>query len=71
MVSSLTISTLPSGVGLKIKCNTDGNSKGNPGIAACSGIFRNYKGEVIGCFVQYLGIANALFAEVMGVILAI
>jgi ribonuclease HI len=53
------------------KCNTDGASIGNPGPAACSGIFRNFKGEFIGGFTQNLGIFNALYAEFMGVILAI
>jgi ribonuclease HI len=51
--------------------NTDGASIGNPGPAACSGVFRNFKGELIGCFAQNLGVANALYAEFMGVILAI
>ncbi|CAJ2650982.1 unnamed protein product [Trifolium pratense] len=53
------------------KCNTDGASLGNPGIAACSGIFRNHRGEMVSCFSKHLGLANALFAEAMGVILAI
>ncbi|CAJ2645220.1 unnamed protein product [Trifolium pratense] len=53
------------------KCNTDGTSMGNPGPAACAGVFRNYKGEFLGCFAKNLGIANALFAEIMGVIIAI
>jgi ribonuclease HI len=51
------------------KCNTNGNSKGNPRQPACSGILRNFN-SVIGCFAQYLGIATALVAEIMGVILA-
>ncbi|GAU35907.1 hypothetical protein TSUD_69400 [Trifolium subterraneum] len=53
------------------KCNTDGTSKGNPGQAACLGIYRNFKGEVIGCFAHNIGIATALVAEIMGVVLAI
>ncbi|CAJ2663194.1 unnamed protein product [Trifolium pratense] len=53
------------------KCNTDGASLGNPGIAACTGIFRNHRGEMVSCFSKHLGLANALFAEAMGVILAI
>ncbi|MCI16570.1 ribonuclease H protein, partial [Trifolium medium] len=44
---------------------------GNPGQAARSGVFRNIKCELIGCFAQNLGMANALYAEIMGVILAI
>jgi hypothetical protein len=53
------------------KCNTDDTSIGNPVPDACSGVFRNYKVELIGCFAQYLGIANALYVEIMRVILAI
>jgi ribonuclease HI len=53
------------------KCNTDGSSLGNPRLAACAGVFRNHKGEFIGGFAQKLGRDNALFAEIMGVILAI
>ncbi|CAJ2642506.1 unnamed protein product [Trifolium pratense] len=41
------------------KCNTGGTSMGNPGPAACAGVFRNYKGEFLGCFAKNLGIANA------------
>ncbi|KAK2434637.1 anaphase-promoting complex subunit [Trifolium repens] len=54
-----------------IKCNTDGTSIGNPGNAACAGIFRNSHGANLGCFAHFIGIANALYAEIMGIILAI
>jgi hypothetical protein len=54
-----------------VKCNTDGTSVGNPGIAACAGIFRNNLGANLGCFAHYIGVANALYAEIMGIILAI
>ncbi|MCH80775.1 ribonuclease H protein [Trifolium medium] len=54
-----------------LKCNTDGTSLGNPGQAACAGVFRNSHGEYMGSFAMNLGIANALYAEIMGVILAI
>jgi len=54
-----------------VKCNTDGASIGNPGVAACAGIFRNRHVESKGCFAANIGIANALYAELMGVILAI
>jgi ribonuclease HI len=33
--------------------------------------FRDFKGGFIGCFTQNLGTTNALYAEFMGVILAI
>ena len=54
-----------------IKFNTDGASLGNPGQAACVGIFRNRNGEGIGCFAVNLGLANAFYAELMGIILAV
>jgi hypothetical protein len=53
------------------KCNTDGTSMGNPGLAACGGLFRNHRGGYVGGFAQNLGRANSLEAEIMGVILAI
>jgi ribonuclease HI len=53
------------------KCNTDGTSLGNPGSAACGGLFRNRRGGFIGGFAQNLGRTNSLEAEIMGVILAI
>jgi ribonuclease HI len=54
-----------------LKCNTDGTSLGNPGPAACGGVFRNHRGEFLGGFEKNLGIANSLVAEIMGAILAI
>ncbi|MCH92420.1 ribonuclease H protein [Trifolium medium] len=54
-----------------LKCNTDGSSLGNPGLAASAGIFRNFKGENVGCFAMNIGIATAFYAELMAVILAI
>jgi len=54
-----------------IKCNTDGVSLGSYGLAACGGIFRNWKGDSLGCFAYNIGVANAVYAEILGVILAI
>jgi ribonuclease HI len=54
-----------------LKCNIDGTSLGNPGPAACGGVFRNHRGEFLGGFEKNLGIANSLVAEIMGAILAI
>jgi hypothetical protein len=46
-----------------LKCNIDGT--------ACAGIFRNNHVENIGCFAMNLGVDNALFDEIMRIILAI
>jgi hypothetical protein len=54
-----------------VKCNTDGSSLGNPGIAASAGIFRNHNGDSLGCFAYNVGTATAFFAEFMGIILAV
>ncbi|MCH97438.1 ribonuclease H protein, partial [Trifolium medium] len=50
---------------------SDAHKVGNPGQAAYAGDFRNRHGEHMGSFAMSLGIANALYAEIMGVILAI
>ncbi|KHN31168.1 hypothetical protein glysoja_012818, partial [Glycine soja] len=52
------------------KCNIDGAAKGNPS-ARCGGIFRNDRACALGCFTLNLRTQNSLFAELMGVILAI
>jgi len=44
---------------------------GSTGSAACGGIFRDCRGESLGCFAYNIGIANAVFAEILGIILAI
>jgi hypothetical protein len=54
-----------------LKCNIDGTALGNPGQVACAGIFRNNHVEYIGCFAMNLGVDNALFDEIMRIILAI
>jgi hypothetical protein len=38
-----------------IKCNIDGASLGSSGLAACGGIFRNWKGDSLGCFAYNTG----------------
>lgn len=53
------------------KCNTYGASVGNPRQAAWAGIFRNRTGKSKGYFTLNLGNANALYAGLMGVILAV
>jgi hypothetical protein len=54
-----------------MKCNTDGTALGSPGQVSCVGLFMNSHEEHIGCFTMNLGIVNALYVEIMGVILAI
>jgi len=51
--------------------NTDGASTKNPIKASAGGIFRNYEGECIGCFSQFLGNKDALHAELVAAMIAI
>lgn len=54
-----------------IKCNTDGSARGSPGHAACGGIFRGFRGEIVGCFSYYIGVTSALHAELEAAMIAI
>ena len=54
-----------------IKVNTDGLAKGNPGPAACGGVFRDASGCFLGGFCQPLGLNSSFYAEFYAVILAI
>lgn len=54
-----------------MKANTDGLSKGNPGLAAAGGLFRDYSGACYGCFAAPLGFQTSFYAEIMAIILAI
>jgi len=54
-----------------IKCNTDRASLGNPGQAACGGLFRNSSSNFIGGFAVNLGVSSALCSELIGAMLAI
>jgi len=45
------------------KCNTDGASKGNPGISGCGGIFRDHAAEAILCFAEPHGFTNSYYVE--------
>ncbi|XP_024177848.1 uncharacterized protein LOC112183741 [Rosa chinensis] len=54
-----------------IKLNTDGLAKGNPGPAACGGVFRDTHGHYISGYRQGLGHKSAFYAELMGVIIGI
>ncbi|KAJ4713826.1 Ribonuclease H [Melia azedarach] len=54
-----------------IKANTDGLAKGNPGLSACGGLFRDTGGRFLGGFALALGHQTAFHAEIMVVILAV
>lgn len=54
-----------------IKVNTDGSFRGRPVRSSCGGVFRNCRGEVVGCFTQKLGLGSALEAELSACILAL
>jgi ribonuclease HI len=54
-----------------IKCNIDGASSGNPGIASCGGVFRNSDSEFISAFAEPLGVGSSYFAEMSGALRAI
>ena len=45
------------------KLNTDGASRGNPGIAGAGGILRNHQGQVIFAFHKSLGVTSNINAE--------
>jgi len=51
---------------LWLKCNTDGASKGNPGISGCGGILRNATADAMLCFVEPLGIKSSYLDELCG-----
>ncbi|KAL0325030.1 UNVERIFIED_CONTAM: putative ribonuclease H protein [Sesamum radiatum] len=46
-----------------VKLNTDGASKGNPGLARAGGIVRDYEGKVILAFSEPIGFTNNMVAE--------
>lgn len=54
-----------------IKCNSDGASRGNPGISACGVIFRYKKGVILGCFSYSIGVSSSFYAELMAAMIAI
>lgn len=54
-----------------IKVNTDGLAKGNPGPAACGGVFRDASGGFLGSFCHSLGWNTSFYSELYAVILAI
>jgi ribonuclease HI len=48
------------------KCNIDGASNGNPGIASCGGIFGNHDANFIYAFAEPLRINTSYVAEFCG-----
>jgi ribonuclease HI len=54
-----------------LKCNIDGASSGNPGNAACGGIFRNHESDFVYGFAEPIGDTTAYIAEMSGAIRAI
>ncbi|CAN6546588.1 unnamed protein product [Malus baccata var. baccata] len=54
-----------------VKVNTDGLAKGNPGPAACGGVFRDSAGYFLGGFSLCLGHRTSFYAELHAVILAV
>ncbi|XP_019430034.1 PREDICTED: uncharacterized protein LOC109337509 [Lupinus angustifolius] len=54
-----------------IKVNTDGAAHGSPGHSGGGGIFRNHNGLFLARFANYLGIQNALYAELHSAIKAV
>lgn len=46
-----------------VKLNTDGASKGNPCPAGAGGIFRDEAGNWLGGFMNSLGVATSMCAE--------
>jgi len=49
------------------KMNTDGASRGNPGVASAGGVLRNSAGEWCGGFAVHIGRCSAPLAELWGV----
>ncbi|KAG7540165.1 Ribonuclease H domain [Arabidopsis thaliana x Arabidopsis arenosa] len=50
-----------------LKLNTDGASRGNPGLATAAGVLRDETGEWCGGFALNIGICSAPLAELWGV----
>ncbi|KAK3211541.1 hypothetical protein Dsin_016247 [Dipteronia sinensis] len=54
-----------------IKVNTDGSSKGNPGLGSCSSVYRDSSARFIGAFGAPLGICDSFFVKMKVALLAI
>lgn len=51
-----------------IKVNSEGASRGNPGLAAAGGVLRDGKDDWVDGFVANLGISTAPAAELWGIV---
>ncbi|KAI3443768.1 hypothetical protein Pfo_000433 [Paulownia fortunei] len=51
-----------------IKLNSDGASKGNPGIAGAGGLLRNWNGDVLVAFYEAIGVQTNSVAELHAVL---
>ncbi|KAK0574763.1 hypothetical protein LWI29_028697 [Acer saccharum] len=49
------------------KFNVDGSARGNPGSAGIGGVLRDFRGKVIGSFSKFVGIADAITAEIFAI----
>ncbi|KAL6139472.1 hypothetical protein ACLB2K_057776 [Fragaria x ananassa] len=55
----------------KVPTDDQLQKRGNPGLAACGGVFRDYQGHFIGGFTTPIGHHNAFFSELLAVIIGI
>ncbi|KAF1861219.1 hypothetical protein Lal_00036221 [Lupinus albus] len=53
-----------------IKINSDGATKGAPGLAGGGSIFRDHNGDYLGGFADFFGIKDALFVELQAALKA-
>jgi ribonuclease HI len=53
------------------KCNADGAACGNPGNAACGGVFRDHNADFTFAFSEPLGVDSSVFAEMCGAMRAL
>ena len=49
-----------------MKLNTDGSANGNPGLAGCGGVIRNYAGQWVIGFSKCIDITSSFAAELWG-----
>lgn len=52
-----------------VKCNSDGGSNGNPGLASYGGVFRSHDADFLGCIDDPSGLTSSYQAKFIGVII--